>query len=108
MSLGKAVHAIVFDDVGHVNAAADGMRELAQADRSAIAIARDAEIDKILRRDIGAGEHGGHTAVDGVEAMGGANEIIRRLRRAAYAGELGQAVRGEVNFETSLDDRGAN
>lgn len=35
----EPVHAVVLDDVGHVDAAADRMRELPEADRGAVAVA---------------------------------------------------------------------
>ena len=41
----------------------------------------------------------------GVEAMGAAEEISGRLGRAADAGELGNAVRLDVELEAGLDDR---
>src|SRR6516164_4466722 len=37
--------------------------------------------------------------------MGTAEEVGRRLRRAADAGELGHPVRLDIELETSLDDR---
>jgi len=46
-----------------------GMRELADADGGAVAVARDAEIDKVLVGEIGAGQHGRHPAVHRVEAV---------------------------------------
>src|SRR5262249_12108805 len=39
------------------------------------------------------------------EAVGIAEEIGRRLRRAADAGELGHPVRLDVELEAGLDDR---
>ena len=84
------------------------MRELSEADGRAIAIARDAEINEIAIGEIGAGQHARHAAVHGVEAMGLAEEIIRRFRRAADAGKLGYAVRLDGKLETGLDQRGAD
>src|SRR5215469_16441511 len=84
------------------------MGELAQSDRSGIAVAGDAEIDQIAVGEIGAGEHRRHAAMDRVEAMRIAEEIIRRLRRAADAGNLGDAMRLDRELETRLDDRGRN
>ena len=63
LALGQAVDAVVLDDIGHVDAAADRMRELAEADRGEIAVAGDAEIDQVAIGEIGAGEHRRHAAV---------------------------------------------
>ena len=46
LSLGQAVDAVVLDDIDHVDAAADRVGELAEADRSGVAVAGDAEIDR--------------------------------------------------------------
>ena len=43
----------------------------------------------------------------GVKAVRVAEEIGRRLRRAADAGELGHPVRGDRELEAGLDNRGA-
>src|SRR4030088_380464 len=39
LALGEAVNAVVLDDIGHVDAAPDRMRELAEADRGRVAVA---------------------------------------------------------------------
>src|ERR1700683_4074331 len=44
----------------------------------------------------------------GVKAVRVAEEIGRRLRRAADAGELGHPVRGDRELEAGLDNRGGN
>ncbi len=56
LAFGQAVNAIVFNDIDHVDAAADGVRELAEADRGGIAVAGNAEIDQIAVGEIGAGQ----------------------------------------------------
>ncbi len=104
LALGEAVDPVVLADIGHVHAAADAMGELAEADRGGVAVARDAEIDKVAIGEARAGQHRGHAPVDAVEAVARAEEIGRRLRRAADAGELRHPVRGERQFETGLDD----
>ena len=101
----QAVHAVVGDDVDHVDAAPDRMRELAEADRGAVAVAGDAEIDEVLVGEIGAGQHRGHAAMHGIEAVRIAQKVGRRLRRAADAGELGDAMRRQVELETGVHDR---
>jgi hypothetical protein len=47
LSLGKAVHAVVLDDVDHVDATAEAVRELAQSDRRRIPVSRHAQIDQV-------------------------------------------------------------
>ena len=106
LALGEPVDAVVFNDIRHVDAAADGVGELAEADRGAVAVAGDAEIDQVAVGEVGAGEHGGHAAVDGVEAVRIAEEVGRRFRRAADAGEFGDAVGRQVEFEAGMDDGG--
>ena len=108
LTLGQPVHAVVLDDVDHVDAAPDAMRELAEADRGRVAVARDAEIDQVAVGEVGAGQHARHAAVHAVEAVRLAEEIGRRLRRAADAGQLGDAVRRQRQLEAGLDDRGAD
>jgi hypothetical protein len=46
LSLGQTVNAIVLDDIGHVDAAPDRMRELTEPDRGRVAVAGDAEINQ--------------------------------------------------------------
>src|SRR5258705_6951341 len=46
--------------------------------------------------------------MDGIETMALAEEIIGRLGRTADARKLGQTVRLDVQFETGLDDGGAD
>ena len=84
------------------------MGELAETDRGAVAVAGDAEIDQVAVGEIGAGQHGRHAPVHGVEAVRVAEEIGRRLGRAADARQLGDAVRRQVQLETGLHDRGAD
>src|SRR6185312_3337478 len=53
-----------------------------------------------------AGQDRGHAPVHRVEAMRGAEKIVRRLGAAAYARELGHAVRFDVELPAGLDDGG--
>ena len=108
LALGEAVHAVVLDDVDHVDAAPHRVRELAEADRGAVAVARDAEIDQVAVGEVGAGEHRRHAAVHRVEAVRGVEEIVGRLRRAADAGDLRHPVRLDRELEAGLDDRGGD
>jgi len=77
------------------------MRELAEADGSGIAVAGDAEIDQLAVGEVGAGQHRRHAAMHRVEAVRIAEEVIRRLRRAADAGNLGDAMRLDRQLETA-------
>ena len=72
-----------------------------------VAVAGDAEVDQLAVGQVGAGQHRRHAAMHAVEAVRRAEEVVRRLRRAADAGELGDAVRLDVELEAGLDDGGA-
>ena len=104
LALGQAVDAVVLDDIDHVHAAAHGMRELADADRGEIAVARHAKIDQIAVREVGPGQHRRHPPMHRVEPVRGAEEIGRRLRRAADARQLGDPMRRQVELETRAHD----
>ncbi len=104
LALGQAVHAVVLDDVGHIHAAADRMGELAEADRGRVAVAGHAEIDQVAVGEISAGQDRRHAAVHGIETVRIAEEIIRRLRRTADAGNLCHAMRLDGELEAGLDD----
>ena len=108
LALGQPVNAIVLDDIDHVDAAANAMGELAEADRGGIAIAGDPEIDQVAIGEIGAGQHRGHAPVHAVKAVRLAEEISRRLRRTADAGQFGNAMRRQRQLEAGLDDGGAD
>ncbi len=105
LALGEAVHAVVLDDVGHVDAAPHRVRELAEPDRRAVAVARHAEIDQVAVGEVGAGEHRRHASVHRVEAVRGVEEVIGGLRRAADAGDFRHPVRLDRELEAGLDDR---
>ena len=105
LALGEAVDAVVLDDVDHVDAAPQHVHELADADRRRIAVAGNAEIDEIAVGEIGAGQHRRHAAMHAVEAVRIAEEIGRRLRRAADPRQLGDAMRLDVEVVERLDDR---
>ncbi len=108
LPLGEAVDAVVLDDIEHVDAAPDRMRELPEADRGGIAVARHAHIDEVAIGEIGAGQHRGHAPMHRVEPVRLAEEIGRRLGRTADARELGDAVRRQIELEARLHDRGAD
>ena len=108
LALGEAVHAVVLDDIDHVDAAPQRVRELAEPDRGGIAVAGDAEIDQVAIGEVGAGQHARHAPVHRVEAVRGAEEIGRRLRGAADAGQLGDAMRRQRQLEAGADDRGTD
>ena len=75
---------------------------------AAVAVAGDAEIDQVAVGEIGAGEHRRHAPVHRIKAVRIAEEVGRRLRRAADAGNLGDAMRLDRQFETGLDDGGGD
>jgi hypothetical protein len=105
LPLGEAVDAVVLDDVQHVQVAADGVNELSDADRERVAVARDADVGERAVGGVGAGGDRRHAAVRRVEAVGPADEVGRRLRRAANAGELGDHVRRRRELVERADDR---
>src|SRR3546814_19864283 len=86
LAFGEAVHAVVHDDVDHVHAPPHDVGELAEADRGAVAIAGDAEIDQLAVGEVGAGPHARHAAVHGVAAVAGAKEVGRCLDRNGGGG----------------------
>src|SRR4029079_3212393 len=92
LALGEAVDAVVLEDVGHVHAAAHDVRELAEADRGGVAVAGDAQVDQVTVGEVRAGQDRRHAAVDGVEAVRVAEEVVGGLGAAADAGELGDLV----------------
>jgi hypothetical protein len=101
----QSVDAVVLDDVGHVDAAPHRVRELAEPDRRRVAVAADAEVKQLAVREVRAGQHRRHPAVHGVEAVRRAEEVVGRLRRAADARQLGDAVRLDVELPAGLDQR---
>ena len=76
--------------------------------RGGVAVAGDAEVDQLPVGEVGAGEDARHAAVDGVEAVRVAEEVVGGLGAAADAGELGDAVRLDVELPEGLDQRGAD
>ena len=81
------------------------MDELPHADRSRVAVARNAEIDQIAVRQIRAGRDRRHAPVNRVEAVRIIEKIGGRFRTASDARQFGDLVRLDVHFETSLRDR---
>jgi hypothetical protein len=81
------------------------MRELAEANGGTVAVAGHAEIDEIAVGEIGAGQDRRHAAVHRIEAVRIAEEIGRRLRRAADARDLRHPMRLDGEVEAGLDDR---
>ena len=108
LPLGQAVHAVVLDDVQHVEVAADGVAELAEADRQRIAVAGDADVVQLAVGRVGAHGDRGHAAVHRVEAVAAAHEVGGGLRRAADARELHQVLRLERQLPAGLDDGGGD
>ena len=82
--------------------------ELAEPDRGAVAVARNAEIDQVAVGEIGAGQHRRHAPVHRIEAVRHCRGNSRRLRRAADAGNLRHPVRLDRQLEAGLDDGGGD
>ena len=80
------------------------MHELPDADRRRVAIARDSNPAQRLIRQQGAGGNGRHAAVDAVESVRQSQEIRRRFRRAADAGELRHCPRLNPQLIKTFDD----
>ena len=76
-----------------------------EADRQRVAVARDADVDDVAVGGVGAGDERRHAAVHAVEAVRLAQEVGRRLRRAADARELRHPVRRNRQLPERLDDR---
>src|SRR6185437_431377 len=108
LSLGESVDAVVLDDVEHVEIAADGVTELTEADRQGIAVPRDADVSEAPVGGVRPGRDGRHAAMDGVEAVAAADEVGRRLRGAADAGQLDQVLRLERLPPAGLHDGGGD
>jgi hypothetical protein len=71
-----------------------------------VAVAATPEVQQLAVGEVGAGQHRRHAAVHGVEAVRVAEEVVGRLRRAADARELGDAVRLDVELPAGLHQRG--
>ena len=63
------------------------------------------EVDEVPVGEVRPGEHGRHAAVDRIEAMRIAEEVVGRLRRAPDAGQLGQLLRPDAQLPDRLRDR---
>ena len=85
LTFGQPVRSVVFDDVGAVDVAPDHVQELAEADRSGVPVAGDAEHDQLAVGELSSGRQRRHAAVHAVEPVRGLDKIGRRLRRAADA-----------------------
>ena len=69
LAFGEAVDAIILDDIDHVHAAAQRVRELPEPDRGGITVAGHTEIDEIAVGQVCAREHRWHAPVHGIEAV---------------------------------------
>jgi hypothetical protein len=108
LPLGEPVHAVVLDDVHHVDAAPHDVRELAEPDRRGVAVTGHAEIDQVAVGERRARHDRRHSPVHAVEAVAGREKVGRRLRRAADARELRDAMRRYRQLVERLDDRRGN
>ena len=83
LPLGEAVDAVVEQQVGDVDVAPGGMRDVAAADREAVAVAADHDHRQAVVRHLDAGRDRQRPAVQAVKAVGVHEE--REARRAADA-----------------------
>ena len=105
LALGQAVDAVVLEHVEHVHVTADGVAQLTEADRKRVAVARDADVDQVAIGRVGAGHERGHASVHAVEAVGLAQKVGGRLRRAPDPRQLGYLVGRDRQVPERLDDR---
>ena len=105
LPLGEAVHAVVLDEVEHVEVAANGVAELAEADGQGVSIARHPNVDHLPVGRVRAGGNRRHAPVNTVEAMGLAQKVSRRLGGASDSAELDGPVGSDVQVEERLGDR---
>ena len=108
LALGQPVDAVVLDQVQHIHAATNGVRELAEAYRGRVTVAGHAEVDQLAVGEIGAGQHRGHTAMHAVETMGAAEKVGRGLRRAADPRQLRDPMGFDGQLKEGLDERAAD
>src|SRR6202011_5192452 len=105
LSLGQAVHAVVLDDVQHVEIAAYRVAELSESDGQGVAVTGYADVLQLAVRGVGAHRDGRHAAVNRVEAVSAADEVGGGLGRAADAGEFDQVLWLDCQFPGGLDNR---
>src|SRR5262249_42531596 len=104
LALGQAINTIIFNDVDHREVAPNQVHELSDADGGGVAIAGHADAEHSVVGEERAGRDGGHASVDAVEAVREAEEVGRRLRRAADAGELRDVKRADAHIVEALYD----
>src|SRR5215204_6018307 len=92
LALRESVDAVVLDHVHDRHVAADEVAVLAEPDRRAVAVPRDAEEDQLPVGQVHAGRDRRHPAVHGVEGVRASEEVGWRLAGAADSRELGHAV----------------
>ena len=109
LALGQPVHAVVLDDVDHVHAAAHACARTGRC-RSRRCRRRRTRRDRSGRGSPdwrrSAPTACGHARE--LKPCDCAEEIGRRLGRATDAGQLGDAVRRQIELEAGADDRGAD
>jgi hypothetical protein len=104
LTLGKPVHAVIFDDIDHIDVTAHGMLELTHTDAGAVAVAGDANALHVCIAEQRARRNGRHASVQGVETEAAVHEIGRRFGRTADAGELDDIFRHDVHFVHCRND----
>src|SRR5437868_8609060 len=104
LALGKPIHAVVFNNVNYRQIAPHEMHELSHADGGCVAVTTDAEGHQTAIGQHCSGGHGGHAAMDGVEAVRTAHEISRALRGAPDPTELGDTLGLHAHLIHRIDD----
>jgi hypothetical protein len=104
LSFGEAVGAVVHDDVGEGGVAAEGVDEVAHADRVAVAVAAGGDDGEFGVGEGGTGGGGEDPAVEGVVAVGA--EVVLDGSRAADPGQDEDLVGWDAELGDGLADGG--
>jgi hypothetical protein len=80
------------------------VKEVAEADRSGVPVAAHPDVDQLAVGEVRADDHGRHSPVHAVEAVGAVEKVRRRFAGAADTAHLGDVVRFDAVFVKGLDD----
>ncbi len=103
LPLGETVNAIVLNDVDQGQIAPHEMGKLAEADGGRIPVAADPQAHHGVVGHQRAGGHGGHAAMDAIEAVGPVHEVGGSLRGAADTGELHHTLWLDAHLVHGID-----
>ena len=104
LPLGQSVAAVVLDDVRAINVPADQVTVLPQADAGRVAVAADAEHEKLSIGELRPRRRRRHAPVQAVETVSLLDEVGRRLGRTPDAAHLGQQMRLHAVIEQRLNE----